>query len=73
MIRENRFCPYCLISAKGTDKCGRCGQDTIGISHKARIPKKDAKKKAWKSLFEAFPHIQIVTPKTKKLTKLGLR
>lgn len=69
----NHFCPYCLIATKQNHKCGCCGQNTIIISKRARVPSKNAKKKEWKSLFDEFPHILIKAPRTKALVKLGFQ
>ncbi len=69
----NHFCPYCLTSSKQNYKCGRCGQPTLVISHRAMVPKQNAKKKEWLALFKAIPHILMIAPKTKALTKLGVK
>jgi hypothetical protein len=73
MNNYNHFCPYCLIASKQNLKCGNCGQNTITISHRAKVPKKDAKKKEWKELFDEFPHILIVAPYTKALNEMGFK
>lgn len=69
----NQFCPYCLTVTKQNIKCGSCGQETVSISKNARVPKKGAKKKEWKSLFEAYPSILIFCPRTKSLVDLGFQ
>lgn len=72
-IMKNSFCPYCLIATGENNKCGNCGQDTFTISSKVRIPKKNAKKKEWKKLFNAYPHLLELLPETKALKKLGFK
>lgn len=69
----NHFCPYCLTTTKQNQKCGTCGQFTIAISKRARVPKKDAKRKEWEQLFDEFPHILSVAPRTKALVELGFQ
>ena len=69
----NHFCPYCLTVTKQNLKCGTCGQDTITIAKQARVPKKGSKRKEWESLFENFPHILKVAPRTKSLVDLGFQ
>lgn len=69
----NHFCPYCLITNKQNSKCGNCGQKMIMISKRARVPKKNAKKSEWESLFNAFPHILKEAPYTRALNELGFK
>lgn len=70
---HNRLCLYCLTAKKGGCRCGSCGQETIIISKKARVPKKGAKKKEWVELFNTFPYILLVAPRTKSLVNLGIQ
>jgi hypothetical protein len=69
----NHLCPYCLTVTKQNYKCGTCGQETVVISKHARVPKKNAKRKEWASLFKAFPHILTVAPRTRALVDLGFQ
>lgn len=69
----NHFCPYCLTVTKSNYKCGSCGQDTVLISKRARVPKKGAKRKDWESLFNEFPNILQTCPRTKSLVELGFQ
>lgn len=73
MHNYNHLCPYCLTVSKQNTKCGSCGQNTITISDRARVPKKDASKKEWKQLFDNFPHILKVAPYTKALADMGFK
>ena len=72
MTQSNNFCPYCLIAWGYVKKCGNCGRDTIGLSTRARIPKKNAHKKKWKELFDNFTHLENTSPKTKALKRKGI-
>ena len=67
------FCPYCLSATNQNIICGTCGQFTVRISKYARVPKKNAKKKDWASLFKAFPHILMTSPRTRSLVNLGFQ
>lgn len=72
-FNNNRFCPYCLTTCKGNKKCGKCGQETIVVSYRARIPKQDAHRKEWEALFNAFPNILKRAPYTKALADMGFK
>lgn len=70
---SNRLCPYCLTTSKQNYKCGTCGQKMIIISKHARVPKKDASKKEWEQLFEHFPHILKIAPRSRRLVEMGFQ
>jgi hypothetical protein len=73
MHNKNHLCVHCLITTKQNTVCGECGQPTLEISDRARVPKKDANKKEWKSLFDEFPHILKNAAKSKALIKMGFQ
>lgn len=70
---NNHLCVFCLTTTKQNIKCGTCGQPTVGISYRARVPSKTAGKKEWQQLFKEFPHILSVAPRSKKLVDMGIQ